>query len=114
MKDITSKMTIQRVSSLFRAIYYNFREANAKRIADALQRLGSLSGSDLLAILDERKGKKSMRTMSVSSHKVACTEKDNSRCFHTLKRKRGGGARLRRPSRERTRTMWAWTAQEMQ
>lgn len=57
MKDITSKMTIQRVSSLFRAIYYNFREANAKRIAGALQRLGSLSGSDLLAILEERQKK---------------------------------------------------------
>ena len=58
MKDITSKMTIQRVSSLFRAIYYNFREANAKRIAGALQRLGSLSGSNLLAILKERKERK--------------------------------------------------------
>lgn len=31
-----------------------------------------------------------------------------------LKRTRGGGARLRRPSRERTRTTWAWIAHEMQ
>lgn len=31
-----------------------------------------------------------------------------------LKRTRTGGARLRRPSRERTRTTWAWIAHEMQ
>ena len=31
-----------------------------------------------------------------------------------LKRTRTGGARLRRPTRERTRTTWAWIAHEMQ
>jgi hypothetical protein len=31
-----------------------------------------------------------------------------------LKRTRGGGARLRRPSRERTRTILPWMAQETQ
>jgi hypothetical protein len=39
---------------------------------------------------------------------------ENGRVLTLLKRIFGGGARLRRPSRERTRTTCEWMAQEMQ